>query len=160
MNTEMMALYKTEGVNMYGGCLPMLLQMPLFFAYYRVLLNTVELRQAHWFWLKDLSSPDPLNILPILIIVTMFLTQYITPQPGVDPTQRRMMAIVMPLIFGFTLLSYPSGLALYWITGNFIMLTIQLGINQSHIGREMHELARKRAARKAGINPKTLQGKK
>jgi YidC/Oxa1 family membrane protein insertase len=160
MNTEMMALYKEHGVNMYGGCLPLLLQMPLFFAYYRVLLNAVELRQAHWFWLKDLSSPDPLDILPVLIIVTMFLTQFITPQPGVDPTQRRMMAIVMPLIFGFTLLHYPSGLALYWITGNFIMLTIQLGINRSHIGKEMHELARKRAARKAGINPKTLQGKK
>ena len=59
MNTEMMALYKTEGVNMYGGCLPMLLQMPLFFAYFRVLHNAVELRQAHWFWLPDLSQPDP-----------------------------------------------------------------------------------------------------
>ncbi len=156
MNTEMMAVYKENGVNMYGGCLPMLLQMPLFFAYYRVLLNAVELRQAHWFWLKDLSSPDPLKILPVLIIITMFLTQFITPSPGVDPNQRRMMAIVMPLIFGFTLLNYPSGLALYWITGNFIMLVMQLGINRSHIGEEMHELARKRAARKAGINPKTL----
>ena len=160
MNTEMMALYKENGVNMYGGCLPMLLQMPLFFAYYRVLLNAVELRQAHWFWLTDLSSPDPLKILPILIIITMFLTQFITPSPGVDPNQRRMMAIAMPLLFGFTLLNYPSGLALYWITGNFIMLAMQLGINRSHIGKEMHDLARKRAARKAGINPKSLQGKK
>ena len=80
MNTEMMALYKTEGVNMYGGCLPMLVQMPLFFAYFRVLQNAVELRQAHWFWLTDLSKPDPLHILPILIIITMFLTQYITPR--------------------------------------------------------------------------------
>jgi YidC/Oxa1 family membrane protein insertase len=59
MNTEMMALYKTEGVNMYGGCLPMLIQMPLFFAYYRVLANVIELRQAHWFWLTDLSRPTP-----------------------------------------------------------------------------------------------------
>jgi YidC/Oxa1 family membrane protein insertase len=160
MNTEMMALYKENGVNMYGGCLPMLLQMPLFFAYYRVLLNAVELRQSSWFWLKDLSSPDPLKILPILIIITMFLTQFITPSPGVDPNQRRMMAIAMPLIFGFTLLNYPSGLALYWITGNFIMLAMQIGINRSHIGKEMHDLARKRAARKAGINPKTLQAKK
>ena len=160
MNTEMMALYKENGVNMYGGCLPMLLQMPLFFAYYRVLLNAVELRQSHWFWLTDLSSPDPLKILPILIIITMFLTQFITPSPGVDPNQRRMMAIAMPLLFGFTLLNYPSGLALYWITGNFIMLAMQIGINRSHIGKEMHDLARKRAARKAGINPKTLQGKK
>ena len=85
MNTEMMALYKTEGVNMYGGCLPLLLQMPLFFAYFRVLQNAVELRQAHWYWLTDLSMPDPLHILPILIILTMFLTQYITPSPGMDP---------------------------------------------------------------------------
>ena len=81
MNTEMMALYKTEGVNMYGGCLPMLVQMPLFFAYFRVLQNAVELRQAHWFWLPDLSQPDPTHVLPILIIITMFLTQYITPSP-------------------------------------------------------------------------------
>ena len=97
MNTEMMALYKTEGVNMYGSCLPMLLQMPLFFAYYRVLLNAVELRQAHWFWLTDLSSPDPLHILPILIIISMFLVQFLTPSPGMDPNQRRMMAIMMPV---------------------------------------------------------------
>ena len=107
MNTEMMALYKTEGVNMYGSCLPMLLQMPLFFAYYRVLLNAVELRQAQWFWLTDLSSPDPKYILPILIIVTMFLTQYITPSPGMDPNQRRMMAFLMPIVFGFSCCTSP-----------------------------------------------------
>jgi YidC/Oxa1 family membrane protein insertase len=103
MNAEMMALYKQEGVNMYGGCLPLIIQMPLFFAYFRVLQNTVELRQANWGWLHDLSAPDPLHILPIIIIVTMFLTQFITPSPGMDPNQRRMMAIMMPIIFGFTL---------------------------------------------------------
>ena len=124
MNAEMMALYKQEGVNMYGGCLPMLLQMPLFFAYYRVLANTVELRQAHWMWLHDLSAPDPLHILPIIIIVTMLVTQLITPSPGMDPNQRRMMAIMMPAIFGFTLWQYASGLALYWGTGNLIMLAM------------------------------------
>jgi YidC/Oxa1 family membrane protein insertase len=160
MNTEMMALYKTEGVNMYGSCLPMLIQMPLFFAYYRVLLNAVELRQAHWFWLTDLSSPDPKYILPILIIVTMFLVQLITPSPGMDPAQRKMMAIMMPAIFGFTMLHFASGLALYWGTGNVINMAIQLGINQSSIGKEMHEIAAKRAAKKAGLNPKTIQGKK
>ena len=105
MNTEMMALYKTEGVNMYGGCLPLLVQMPLFFAYFRVLQNAVELRQAHWFWLTDLSNPDPLHILPVLIIITMFFTQYITPSPGMDPAQRRMMAFMMPMVFGFMLLT-------------------------------------------------------
>lgn len=161
MNAEMMALYKTEGVNMYGGCLPMLLQMPLFFAYFRVLQNTVELRQAHWLWLKDLSAPDPLHVLPILIIVTMFLTQFITPSPGMDPNQRRMMAIMMPAIFGFTLWQYASGLALYWGTGNIIMLIMQTWINQSHIGKEMHAIAAKRAAKKAGVsNPRTLQGRR
>ncbi|HKF47835.1 MAG TPA: membrane protein insertase YidC [Terracidiphilus sp.] len=160
MNQEMMALYKTEGVNMYGSCLPMLIQMPLFFAYYRVLQNTVELRQAHWTWLHDLSAPDPLHILPALIIITMFVTQFITPSPGMDPNQRRIMAIMMPIIFGFTLWHYASGLALYWCTGNIINLAIQVSINQSHIGKEMHAIAAKRAAKRAGINPKTLQGKR
>jgi YidC/Oxa1 family membrane protein insertase len=160
MNTEMMALYKTEGVNMYGGCLPMLLQMPLFFAYFRVLQNTVELRQAHWLWLTDLSAPDPLHILPIIIIVTMFLTQFITPSPGVDASQRRLMAFMMPIMFGFMLWHYASGLALYWGTGNIIMLAIQLAINNSHIGKEMHALAAKRAAKRAGKNPPTLQGRR
>jgi YidC/Oxa1 family membrane protein insertase len=160
MNTEMMALYKQHGVNMYGGCLPLIIQMPLFIAYFRVLQYTVELRQAHWGWLHDLSQPDPLHILPILIILTMFLTQFITPSPGMDPTQRRMMAIMMPAIFGFMLWQYASGLSLYWGTGNLINLAIQIGINQSHIGKEMHALATKRAAKKAGVNPKTLQGRR
>ncbi len=157
MNTEMMALYKDEGVNMYGGCLPMLVQMPLFFAYFRVLQNAVELRQAHWYWLTDLSNPDPLHILPILIILTMFLTQYITPSPGMDASQRRMMAFMMPIFFGFMLWKYASGLALYWGTSNMINLAIQVGINQSHIGKEMHEIAAKRAAKKSGG---TIQGRK
>jgi YidC/Oxa1 family membrane protein insertase len=160
MNTEMMALYKTEGVNMYGGCLPMLIQMPLFFAYFRVLQNTVELRQAPWFWLTDLSSPDPLHILPILIIITMFLTQYITPSPGMDAAQRRMMAFMMPVMFGFMLWHYASGLALYWGTGNIINLAIQIGINQSSIGKEMHAIAARRAAKKSSASPKTIQGRR
>jgi YidC/Oxa1 family membrane protein insertase len=161
MNAEMMQLYKAEGVNMYGGCLPLLLQMPLFFAYYRVLLNAVELRQAHWFWLTDLSSPDPLHILPILIIVSMFLVQFITPSPGMDPTQRRMMAIMMPIIMGFTLWHFASGLALYWVTGNLINLGIQVGINQSKIGKEMHEIAARRAAKKDPAKaPKVIQGRR
>jgi YidC/Oxa1 family membrane protein insertase len=160
MNAEMMALYKDEGVNMYGSCLPMLVQMPLFFAYYRVLLNAVELRQAQWFWLTDLSAPDPKYILPILIIVTMLVVQLITPSPGMDPAQRKMMAIMMPAIFGFTMLHFASGLALYWGTGNVINLAMQIGINQSSMGKEMHEIAARRAAKKAGINPKTIQGKR
>jgi YidC/Oxa1 family membrane protein insertase len=160
MNAEMMDLYKTEGVNMYGSCLPMLIQMPLFFAYFRVLQNTVELRQAHWFWLTDLSTPDPLHILPILIIISMFFTQYITPAPGQDPAQRRMLAFMMPVMFGFMLWHYASGLALYWGTGNIINLVMQLGINQSSIGKEMHAIAAKKALKKAGGKPPTIQGRK
>ncbi|HMG84545.1 MAG TPA: membrane protein insertase YidC [Terracidiphilus sp.] len=165
MQAEQMAIMKEEGVNMYGGCLPMLLQMPLFFAYYRVLLNAVELRQAHWFWLTDLSLADPLHILPILIIGTMFLVQFITPSPGMDPAQRRMMAIMMPAIMGFTLWSFASGLALYWITGNIINLIMQVAINRSKIGKEMHEIASRRAAKKLGnkganVSPKVIQGRR
>jgi YidC/Oxa1 family membrane protein insertase len=164
MNAEMVELYKTEGVNMYGGCLPLLLQMPLFFAYYRVLLNAVELRQAHWFWLKDLSSADPYHILPVLIIVTMFVVQFITPSPGMDPTQRRMMAIMMPAVMGFTLWSFASGLSLYWVTGNIINLIMQLAINRSAIGKEMHDIAARRAAKKANkggnVSPKVIQGRR
>lgn len=160
MNAEMMALYKTEGVNMYGGCLPMLLQMPLFFAYFRMLQNAVELRQAHWLWLPDLSQPDPTRVLPIFIIVTMFVTQYITPSPGMDPTQRRMMAFMTPIFFGYILWHYPSGLALYWGTSNILYLAMQIGINRSHWGKEMHAIAARRAAKKLGANPKTVQGRR
>ena len=161
MNAEMMQLYKAEGVNMYGGCLPLVLQIPLFLAYYRVLLNAVELRQAHWFWLTDLSMPDPLHILPILIVLTMFLVQYITPSPGMDPMQRRMMAIIMPAIMGFTLWHFASGLALYWVTGNIINLLIQVGINQSSMGKEMHAIAARRAQKKSsGASPHVIQGRR
>lgn len=157
MNQEMMALYKTEGVNMYGSCLPMLIQMPLLYAIYEVLEVAIELRQAPWWWIPDLSAPDPTYVLPALFILTMFLVQYITPSPGMDPGQRRMMAFVMPVIFGFTLFHFPSGLSLYWFVGNLINLAIQIGINRSSIGKEMHAIAARRAAKK---NPKVVQGRR
>ena len=160
MNQEMMALYKQEGVNMYGSCLPLLVQTPLFFAYYKVLENAIELRQAHWFWLPDLSMPDPTYVLPVLIVVTMFLTQYITPSPGMDRSQQRMMAFMMPAIFGFTMLHFASGLALYWATSNVLYLVMQLAINRSHWGKEMHAIAARRAAKKSGANPKVIQGRR
>ena len=162
MNTEIMAIHKAEGVNVAGGCLPMFIQLPLFFAYFRVLQNTVELRGEHWYWLKDLSVPDPLHVLPILIIASMLVTQLITPSPGMDKNQRYMMAFMMPVLMGTFLWHYASGLALYWGTGNLINLGIQLAINRSSIGREMHEIALKRAARKGGggPGPKTIQGKR
>ncbi len=160
MNTEIMSLYKEEGVNMYGSCLPMLPQLPLFYGFFSVLRNAVELRQAHWFWLPDLSHPDPTHVLPLLIIFSMFLTQYITPSPGMDPMQRRMMAFILPIFMGSFLWHYASGLALYWATGNVLNLALQIFINQSSYGKEMHAIAARRAAKKAGVNPKTIQGKR
>ncbi|WP_263351002.1 membrane protein insertase YidC [Acidicapsa acidisoli] len=157
MNAETMQLYKEEGINMYGSCLPILVQMPLFFAYYRVLANVIELRQASWGWLPNLAIADPWHILPILIIASMFLVQFITPSPGMDPAQRRMMAFMMPAIFGFSMWGFASGLALYWATGNLLNLGIQLGINNSGMGRELHALAAKRAAKTGN---KTIQGRR
>jgi YidC/Oxa1 family membrane protein insertase len=149
MNAEMMALYKAEGANMFGGCLPMLLQMPLLFAYMSVLRNAAELHNAPWLWLTDLSLPDPLHILPLLIVGSMIVTQFITPSPAMPPSQRKVLGILMPAIMGFSLWRYASGLSLYWVTGNLINLLIQLMINRSKMGKEMHALAAERAT----INP-------
>ena len=120
MKQEIFDLQKREGVNMFGGCLPMLIQWPLLFGFYRMLSNVIELRQAHWLWLPDLAAPDPLHILPIFLIVSMFLVQYLTPSPGMDPAQQKMMAFTMPAVFGFMTWNYGSGLSLYWACGNFI----------------------------------------
>ena len=157
MNTETMKLYKEEGINMYGGCLPLLVQMPLFYGYYRVLLNAIELRQASWGWLPNLAAADPLHILPITIIISMFLVQFITPSPGMDPAQRRMMAFMMPAIFGFSMWGFASGLALYWATGNLLNIALQVGINRSKLGRELNELAARRAAAK---RPRTINARR
>jgi YidC/Oxa1 family membrane protein insertase len=148
MQKEMFALQKAEGVNMFGGCLPMLIQWPLLFGFYRVLENVIELRHAHWLWLHDLSAPDPLYLLPIFVIVSMFLMQYLTPSPGMDPAQQKMMAFVMPAVFGFMMLNYGSGLSLYWAGSNFIGVGQQVVINRTSMGREMREIALKRAAKK------------
>lgn len=145
MNAEMMALYKAEGANMFGGCLPMLLQMPLLFAYMDVLRNAAELHQAHWLWLADLASPDPMHILPLLIIGSMVLTQCITPTPSMSTSQRWLFALMMPAIWGFSLWHYASGLSLYWVTGNIFNLAVQVAINCSTMGKEMRALARERA---------------
>lgn len=141
LSAEMIALYRAEGANMFGGCLPLLLQMPLLFAYVSVLRNAAELHQAHWLWLTDLSLPDPLHILPVLIIGSMALAQWITPAPSTSPLQRRMLAIVMPTVMGFSLWHYASALSLYWVTGNIINLMVQFAINRSKVGKEMYALA-------------------
>jgi YidC/Oxa1 family membrane protein insertase len=150
MNKEMFDLQKREGVNMFGGCLPMLVQWPLLYAFYRMLLNTIELRQAPWLWLHNLAAPDPLHILPIFFIVTMFLVQYLTPSPGMDPAQQKMMAFTMPVFFGFMTWNLSSGLALYWAFGNVINVIQQAVMNRTGIGKQMREIAAKRAAKKGG----------
>jgi YidC/Oxa1 family membrane protein insertase len=150
MNKEMFDLQKREGVNMFGGCLPMLVQWPLLFAFYRMLLNTIELRQAPWLWLHNLAAPDPLHILPVFFIVTMFLVQYLTPSPGMDPAQQKMMAFTMPVFFGFMTWNLSSGLALYWAFGNVINVIQQAVMNRTGVGKQMREVAAKRAAKRAG----------
>jgi YidC/Oxa1 family membrane protein insertase len=150
MQKEMFALQKAEGVNMFGGCLPMLVSYPLLYGFYRVLENVIELRQAHWLWLHDLAAPDPLYILPIFVIVSMFLMQYITPSPGMDPAQQKMMAFAMPAFFGFMMLHYGAGLSLYWAGSNFISMGQQMVINRTSMGKEMHAIALRHASKKKG----------
>jgi YidC/Oxa1 family membrane protein insertase len=150
MNKEMFDLQKREGVNMFGGCLPMLVQWPLLYGFYRMLLNTIELRQAPWLWLHNLAAPDPLHILPVFFIVTMFLVQYLTPSPGMDPAQQKMMAFTMPVFFGFMTWNLSSGLALYWAFGNVINVIQQTVMNRTGIGKQMRDIAAKRAAKKGG----------
>ena len=163
MNAEIMQLQKDNGVNMFGGCVPTLIQMPLLFAMFSMLPKVVELRHAHWFWLPDLSSADPYHILPIVMMLSQFLVQFYTPSPGVDPEQQKMMAFMMPAISGYMTWNYSSGLALYWSVGNLISIATQAVMNRTGVGQEMREIANKRARRKAGLgvggSPKTIQGK-
>jgi YidC/Oxa1 family membrane protein insertase len=159
MNVEIMKLQKDNGVNMFGGCIPTLIQMPLLFAFFSMLPKVVELRQAHWIWLPDLSSADPYHILPIVMVVSQFLVQFYTPSPGVDPQQQKMMAFMMPAVSGYMTWNYASGLALYWTIGNLISIVQQSVMNRTSIGREMREIAAKRARRKAGT-PTTISGKR
>lgn len=169
MNAEVMALQKANGVSMLGGCIPSLIQLPLLFAFFTMMTKVVEFRQAHFFWLPDLSAADPYHILPILMVATSFLAQFYTPSPGVDPQQQKMMAFVMPIFSGYLTWQYCSGLALYWNVGNIVMVVQQLVMNQTAMGREMKEIAAKRARRKAAApkpgqqrvaTTKTIQGRK
>ena len=121
---EMMGLYKKEGVNPLGGCLPILLQMPVFLALYWALMESVELRQAPFiFWVKDLSAMDPYFVLPILMGISMFLTQRLNPEPP-DPIQARVFKL-MPIMFTFFFLWFPSGLVLYWLVNNLLTFAQQ-----------------------------------
>ena len=130
-NAEIMDLYKKNDVNPVGGCLPMVLQLPFLWAFYKVLAVSIEMRGAHWLWVTDLSQPEALAIhmLPVLLIVTQFLTQKMTPSPGMDPSQQKMM-MVMPLIFGYMFYFASSGLVLYWLTGNVVAVAQQWALNR------------------------------
>jgi YidC/Oxa1 family membrane protein insertase len=130
-NQEVMALYKKEGVNPLGGCLPMLLQLPFFYAFYRVLNIAIELRHAQWLWVPDLSSAEalPIHLLPIILVATQFFSQKLTPAAGVDPNQQRMM-MFMPLMMGFFFYYASAGLVLYWLTSNLVGIAQQLIINK------------------------------
>jgi YidC/Oxa1 family membrane protein insertase len=145
MQQEIAAVYKEHGVNPVGGCLPLIIQMPFLFAYYSMLRSALDLRHAHWLWIRDLASPDPWYILPIGIVVTMFLTQRMTPQAGMDPTQQKMMNFMMPVMIGVISWNLAAGLCLYWAEGNIIAIVQQSVMNRTSLGREMREMMEKRA---------------
>ena len=148
MQKEIAELYKTEGVNPVGGCLPLLIQMPFLFAYYSMLNAALDLRHAHWLWIHDLSARDPYLLLPLAMVLSSVISQRMTPQVGMDPAQQKMMTITMPLMMGFIFFNLAAGLNLYYAESNLIMIAQQAVMNRSSLGREMRELALKRARKK------------
>jgi YidC/Oxa1 family membrane protein insertase len=151
-NQEVMALYKKYGVNPMGGCVPMLIQIPFFFAFYKVFMVSVEMRGANWMWIHDLSvaEPSPIKILPIVMIASQFLMQKMTPQANVDPNQQKLMQF-MPLIFGFMFYQFPSGLVLYYLTSNLVSMGQQYFFNHTEAAQAAArsvEPAKKKIGRK------------
>ncbi len=148
MQKEMSELYKREGVNPIGGCFPMLLQMPFLFAFYSMLANAIELRQASWLWIKDLSAPDPYHILPVIIILLMFFSQRSTPQAGMDPAQQKMLTFMGPVMFGVLSWSVAAGLSVYWMISTFLGYVQQIMINRSALGQQVRKSMERRTTRK------------
>jgi len=131
LQMKMMELYKKEKINPLGGCLPILVQIPVFIALYWVLLSAVELRYAPWLgWIKDLSAPDPWFILPVLYAITAYLQVKLSPTPITDPVQAKVMQI-MPIAFSVLFIFFPSGLVLYW-------LVKQHAADRAAVAREPH----------------------
>jgi YidC/Oxa1 family membrane protein insertase len=148
LNKEIMELYRRNKVNPFGGCLPMLFQFPVFIGLYNALRTPIELRHAPFFWIKDLSQPDwkslpfivpdwwpavlpaGIPVLTLLMGASMFLQQWMTPSAG-DPNQRRMM-LMMPLVFTFMFINFPSGLTIYWLVNNLLSIAQQYVINRMH----------------------------
>lgn len=130
MNQEVMEIYKKHGVNPLGGCLPMLVQLPIIYAFYEVLESSIAMRHAPWiFWIKDLSVPDPLYILPAIAIVLSFIMQKMTPMPSVDPAQQRMMMLA-PLAVGFIFFYEAAGVTLYYFVYSAVAIAQQMLINR------------------------------
>ncbi|PKO35449.1 MAG: membrane protein insertase YidC [Betaproteobacteria bacterium HGW-Betaproteobacteria-7] len=129
LNQEMMKLYQTEKVNPLGGCLPILIQIPVFIALYWVLLGAVEMRDAPWIlWIKDMASPDPYYILPVIMIASMIIQMRLNPTPP-DPIQAKVM-MAMPFVFGIMFLWFPAGLVLYWVVNNVLSIAQQWQITR------------------------------
>jgi YidC/Oxa1 family membrane protein insertase len=141
LNQAMMELYRTEKINPLGGCLPILVQIPVFIALYWVLLASIELRHAPWLgWIHDLSAPDPYFILPVIYAVSMFVQTKLNPQPA-DPVQAKVM-LMMPIMFSVFFLFFPSGLVLYWVVQNLLSI-----VQQWHINRTLEAEAKAKARR-------------
>src|SRR6266567_2431097 len=143
LQMKMMEMYKTEKINPLGGCLPILVQIPVFIALYWVLLSAVELRHAPWIlWIKDLSAPDPYFVLPVIYAITAYLQVKLSPTPISDPVQAKVMQI-MPIAFSVMFLFFPAGLVLYWLVNNCIQI-----FQQWHMNRVMEKEAALVAARR------------
>ncbi|MFO0319260.1 MAG: membrane protein insertase YidC [Neisseriaceae bacterium] len=141
MQRSMMDLYRSEKVNPIGGCLPMILQIPVFIGLYWALLSSVELRQASFLWIKDLSLPDPYYILPFILAITMFLQTFMSPPPA-DPVQAKVMRI-MPVAFSVMFFFFPAGLVVYWLVNNVLSITQQWYVNNHVTLRHKNRINKK-----------------
>lgn len=150
MNVETMALYKTEKVNPMGGCLPLLLQMPILFGFFNLLRSSINVRHEPWIlWITDLSLKDPIYLLPILMGVSQIIVQKMSPSSG-DPTQKKMMYL-MPVVITFFVMSLPSGLTLYWFVSNLLQIGQQHIINKKiYVQKKEEEKQKKVQKRKKG----------
>ena len=147
LQQAMMELYKKEKINPIGGCLPIVLQIPVFLALYWVLLASVELRGSEWIlWVNDLAMPDSWLVLPAIMMVTMILQMLLNPAP-MDPMQKKIMYI-MPIVFGVMFFFFASGLVLYWLTNNVLSIAQQWYVNR--------QIATERARRLAAANEKEI----
>ncbi len=147
-SAHMMELYKKHGANPMGGCLPLLMQIPVFFALYRVILNAIELKGSPWIlWIHDLALMDPYYVLPILMGISMFLQQRITPNTMQDETQKKIFQF-LPVVFTFFFLWFPAGLTLYWFINNLFTISQQLFINKMFEKKKLVEIEEKKASKK------------